>query len=303
MPGPESGIGRILVLGNAGIDICLTLPHLPRPGESLLGKASGRTVGGKGLNQAVVASRCGAAVVFCAPVGSDADAEMIGATLVQERFEHLLLSPMPFSTDFSWLLVSPDGENIVVGAGPCAAAFTEAQAVEACSTLRRQDLLLVQGNFSQEATLAALSAATSRGARTMFNAAPLWWDARPLLAKTQILVVNRGEAETLTGEADPRKAIHMLGCQGGALALVTLGREGCLSNCHGEIRHHSAVTAHATDTTGCGDTFCGVLAAMLLKHNPIDDAVALAQGAAAITATRPGAYAALPGRDEMRVTR
>jgi ribokinase len=55
----------------------------------------------------------------------------------------------------------------------------------------------------------------------------------------------------------------------------------------------------AVDTTGCGDAFCGVLAAQVTRGGSIETAIAAAQYAAAITATRPGAYAALPLRAEL----
>ncbi|MBV8191951.1 MAG: ribokinase, partial [Alphaproteobacteria bacterium] len=56
---------RVVVIGNAGLDLQLAVPRLPLAGETLIGKAaSARAPGGKGLNQAVVAARAGAAVRF-----------------------------------------------------------------------------------------------------------------------------------------------------------------------------------------------------------------------------------------------
>ncbi len=56
----------------------------------------------------------------------------------------------------------------------------------------------------------------------------------------------------------------------------------------------------AIDTTGCGDAFCGVIAAALVQGRPIETAITAAQKAAAITATRPGAFEALPLRNELQ---
>jgi ribokinase len=53
------------------------------------------------------------------------------------------------------------------------------------------------------------------------------------------------------------------------------------------------------DTTGAGDTFCGVLAALLLAGRPLAPAVGAAQRAAALAVSRPGAFAALPGAAEL----
>ena len=55
----------------------------------------------------------------------------------------------------------------------------------------------------------------------------------------------------------------------------------------------------AVDTTGCGDAFCSVMAAALARGFTLDRAIAAAQKAAALTATRPGAFAALPSRAEL----
>ena len=57
----HKGRRRVVVVGNAGLDLRLAVPRLPLPGETLIGSAGPRAPGGKGLNQAVVAARCGAA--------------------------------------------------------------------------------------------------------------------------------------------------------------------------------------------------------------------------------------------------
>jgi ribokinase len=86
---------------------------------------------------------------------------------------------------------------------------------------------------------------------------------------------------------------------GASVAIITLGAEGCLVHRGGAIEHFKATPVEAIDTTGCGDTFCGVLAAALAGGHAFEKAVVLAQKAAAVTATRPGAFAALPSRAEL----
>ena len=86
--------GRVVVIGNAGLDLALSVPRLPLPGETLIGSGATRAPGGKGLNQAVVAARCGADVRFCAPLGNDkAEADEVagakaGITANQGLFGH-----------------------------------------------------------------------------------------------------------------------------------------------------------------------------------------------------------------------
>jgi ribokinase len=286
-------MNRVLVLGNAGFDLGVRLPRLPAPGETLLGvEEGGRAPGGKGLNQAVAAVRAGAAVHLLAPLGHDAAAEEVAAALAEEGFAGLDLPRLPHMTDFSVLMVLPGGENSITGAGPCAAALPVARAAAFGASARAGDLLLVQGNLSFEATVAALEAAQS--ARTLLNPAPLWWDPAPLLPRCRIVVVNQGEAETISGEADPARAAAWLRAAGVELAIVTLGAAGCLAVDDAGLRRWPAEPVQAMNTTGCGDTFCGVLAAGLAAGMTTDAAIMRAQRAAAITASRPGAYAALP---------
>lgn len=297
MSGPPHPPPRVLVLGNAGLDLRILLPRLPVPGETLLGADATRAPGGKGLNQAVCAARAGAAVVFCAPLGQDAQGDEVALALAAEGFAGLVLPRMPHPTDFSLLMVLPDGENSITGAGPCAAALAPRDAGAFAAGAEPGDLLLLQGNLSVAATAAALRAAAGRGARTMLNTAPLWWDPAPLLPLCHVVVANAGEARAITGKADPGRAAAHLGHAGVALAIVTLGAEGCLTRHDGIERHWPAPAVRAVDTTGCGDTVCGVLAATLGRG--LDVAVPRAQAAAALAATRPGAYAALPARHEI----
>src|SRR2546423_14252761 len=54
------------------MDLVVTVPRLPRPGETVLGERLGRYPGGKGANQAVAAARLGGQVAMVGRVGADA---------------------------------------------------------------------------------------------------------------------------------------------------------------------------------------------------------------------------------------
>lgn len=47
----------LLVLGSINMDLVCTAPHLPRPGETLIGESFRTVLGGKGANQAVACAR------------------------------------------------------------------------------------------------------------------------------------------------------------------------------------------------------------------------------------------------------
>jgi ribokinase len=280
-----AGVRRVFVIGNAGFDLRLAVPHLPRPGETLIGSGGARAPGGKGLNQAVAAARCGARVRFCAPLGNDeAEAREIERYLSREGFDELILPRLPHPTDFSLLMVLPNGENSIVSTSACSLALTFAHAEPALRDIGGGDVVLLQGNLSLEVTAAILAAARARTALTIFNPAPFWPGAERLVSACGLVVANRLEAEALGASIDDAGA-----------AIVTLGADGCRF----DRRLFPAEAVTAIDTTGCGDTFCGVLAAALARGMSIDAAIGAAQKAAALTATRPGAFEALPSRAEL----
>lgn len=289
-------MSNVFVLGNAGVDLSLTLAHLVLPGETTVASDGVRAPGGKGLNQAVVAARAGARVKFCAPVGDDAEAAFVAQCLAAEPFAELRLIPKPGPTDISVVMVAGDGENSIVSLCKCADMLSEHEAADFASETSPADWLLLQGNLTEAVTLAAMQAA--RG-RVMLNAAPLRWPVAPMLALCAVLVVNRGEAESITGLADPDAAAMKLCAQGCAMAIVTVGANGCIWANAKERGSLPAIAVHPLDTTGAGDTFCGVLVAHLASGMHVRDAVTVAQQAAALSVTRLGAYAALPTEAEL----
>lgn len=279
-------MNRVVVIGNAGLDLRLAVPRLPLPGETLIGAEAARALGGKGLNQAVVAARCGVSVRFCAPLGDDApQADAVERGLTGEGFDRLLLPRLAHPTDFSLLMVLPSGENSIVSTSACSLALTVADAEPALQEIGPGDVVLLQGNLALDVTGAILAAAQRAGATTVFNPAPFWPGAEKLAAQCSLVIANRVEAKALGAALD------------GVASIVTVGADGCLF----EGRTFAAEKVAAADTTGCGDAFCGVMAAALARDIPIERAIGLAQKAAALTATRPGAFEALPSCEELAV--
>jgi ribokinase len=284
---------RVLVLGNAGVDLSLSVPRLPVPGETLVAAGGGRAPGGKGLNQAVVAARAGALVAFAAPVGDDAEAGFVEAALREERFDELRLIRLAAPTDLSVLMVAPDGENSIVTLGLCAATLPAATAAAFAGSAELGDLLVMQGNLSAAASEDAAQAAVARGARLMVNAAPLLWPQAALLGMASVFVVNAVEAEGITGLSGDA-GVAALHARGADLAIVTLGAAGCVAADGAGVRRYPGHPAQAVDSSGAGDAFCGMLAAMLGLGAAVDAAIDAAQAAASLSVGRPGAFAALP---------
>ncbi len=282
----------LFVLGNASIDVTLNVPQLPRPGETLMAHGIVRAPGGKGLNQAVVAARAGTPVRFCAPLGREAEAHFIRTLLADEPGLDTRWIDTDLPSDLSTLIVAAGGDNCIVSTGDCAPAITPAIAAAFAADMGPQDWLLVQGNLGEAATRAAVS----RAPHVIFNTAPIRWRARALCQSCTIVVANAGEATELTGLDDLAAAASALG---GATGIVTCGGVGCIVATADGIASLPAPSVRVVDTTGAGDTFCGVLAAARAQGISLLEAVAWAQRAAALSVTRAGCFAALPTAAEL----
>lgn len=55
----KNDLKNIVVLGSSNTDMVVRSPHLPKPGETVLGGEFMMNNGGKGANQAVAAARLG----------------------------------------------------------------------------------------------------------------------------------------------------------------------------------------------------------------------------------------------------
>jgi ribokinase len=283
-------MSRIFVLGNASIDTTLRVPRLPHPGETLMAAGIRRAPGGKGLNQAVAAARAGAEVHFCAALGAEPEAEIVRAALAAEPLIGIHLIDVGQPSDLSSLMVAPNGENCIVSTGACCDALPLEAARAFLAPLRPDDILLVQGNLTEQVTAWAVA----RSDRAMVNTAPIRWDLRPVLSRAWLAIANRVEAQEIAGTDDPAGL-------GAATGIVTLGAEGCrVAGPEGRF-DRPAPKVTAVDTTGAGDVFCGVLAAGLVQGLPLRHAIDAAQQAAALSVARPGCFAAIPAVRELRL--
>jgi ribokinase len=289
----------VVVIGNATVDLSYEVPRLPAPGETVLAAAKLVDAGGKGLNQAIVARRAGAEVVYCAPLGRDAQAEVILARLRREGLpvEHLRRVAAP--TDESLIFVAAGGANSIVSTAAAAHSLDEAATALVLDRLGPDDLLLMQGNLTRPTTAFCLERARRAGARTLLNPAPIAFDYAGLWPAVELAVVNEVESEILTGLADPAAAAKALRRLGVGAVITTLGPEGArLLGGDGE-RSVPAPEVEAVDTTGAGDVFCGVLAAAIDARLGLEAALRWAVAAASLSVTRRGTASSFPSREEL----
>ncbi|BDP41719.1 ribokinase [Deinococcus aetherius] len=288
----------VLVVGSVNADLTVRAERIPAPGETVLGGDATVSPGGKGANQAVAAALAGARVALCGAVGGDAfrEAALRGLTRAGVGLDHLHTLDAP--TGLALITVSPEGENAITVASGANAHVMSAHLPEGWEGFTH---LLLQGELPPEVTCEAARRAHAAGLTVVLNAAPAREPDPDLLAHTDHLIVNEHELAALAGGGgDVEEAARSLLELGPQAVTVTLGAEGSLTVTPEAPHRLPAYPVPPVDTTGAGDTFCGVLVAWLSSGRPLPEALSAATVAAALACTRPGAQDAMPDLAEIR---
>jgi ribokinase len=306
---------QIVVVGSFVQDLTWRCAEFPRPGQTVVGPFA-TAPGGKGSNQAVAASRAGAATCFVGAVGCDAFGAAARKFYRAEGIAARFAEKPGHATGTAGIIVSATGENeIVVAIG---ANLALARSDIDAGLIRGARVLVTQLESNLAATAFALRTARRAGVTTVLNAAP-WrpdFDAA-LLADVDVLIPNESEFAALasllpaTAGAKPFTEAALLAldpadlhglCRriGVPAVIVTLGARGCFIS---QARGFTRLPAHAVraiDTTGAGDAFVGGFAAGLVKNGgDILDAARFGNAVAALSVTRFGTACSMPQAREI----
>ena len=283
----------VVVVGSLNLDLVASTNRLPGPGETVLGSAFAEHAGGKGLNQAVAASRAGATVSLIGAVGDDEAGHRLRAVATDDGIDvNGLATSATAGTGRALITVDEHAENsIVVIPGANAHVGIDGD-IEVPATR----VVLAQLEIPVEAVTRAMRTAQAAGARTILNPAPAQVLPDDLLAACDIVVPNEHELDLIGG-------LRSLHDRGVAAVVVTRGAAGVTvsQSANGAITEWTvaAVPVTPVDTTGAGDAFCGALAARLAAGDDLRAAVEFAAAAGALATTKHGAVPSLPHVDQI----
>ncbi|NQW31515.1 MAG: ribokinase [Actinomycetales bacterium] len=300
----------VVVVGSLNTDFVLTLDAFPAAGESVLGKTFEQAPGGKGLNQAVAASRLGAQVAMIGAVGGDQFGPGLIQTLADEGIDSLVSQIPDTSTGMAIIEVEGSGENriiVVSGANNFLSEDSVETSLREIAGERRIGVVLTQGEVPVQATERALRVAKELGAITILNPAPVRDFPPSVFPLVDYLVPNELEAQglcTLEGNAcksmlDFVEVATSIVDLGVGSVIITRGEKGAVWSTATASGQAAAFRIVPVDTVAAGDAFCGGLAAALNEGQPLNEALRWASAAGALTATRVGAITSLPRRSEV----
>jgi ribokinase len=296
----------IVVVGSLNLDVSVQATRIPRPGETV--RAAGLSIGpgGKGLNQAIAASRLGARVHMVGQLGDDRFAEVPEAALRDAGVDASYVRRLPGQHTGTALIVVDEtsGENAIAVAAGANRALSPQHVQDAVAAFRGSGVLMVQLELPLETVETALDLAKENALVTLLDPAPARELPDTVLRKIDVLTPNETEAEFLTGirVRDPESAAEA----GARLrertlsdVLVTLGAAGCVWVWSTGFEHIPSPRVEAVDTTAAGDAFNAGLAVGLARGEPIARALRTAVRAGAAATLRSGAAAAMPTAEDL----
>ncbi len=289
---------HILNFGSLNIDHVYHVEHFVQPGETLPCSNYQRFAGGKGFNQSIALARAGLRVTHAGQIGSDGTwlRKMLAAEGVDVR---VLQMTSDAPTGHAIIQVTTSGENSILINGGANQTLDESFVKRAFDAIEDVDMVVLQNETS--AVRHVLSIAQQRGLPVVFNPAPMTQGVTKLpLGTLGMLIVNEVEAGGLVGAGDPETLCRRLAERfPTTLCVLTAGKRGAWAVRGSERWDDPARPIEAVDTTAAGDTFIGFFLAELLNSESMENALGIANRAAAVSVTRPGAADSIPTRKEV----
>ncbi len=296
---------KVLVVGSSNTDMVIKTQNFPAPGETILGGRFLMNAGGKGANQAVAAARLGGLVTFVGKIGDDIFGKQAVQQLEDEGINVDFVAVDPENpSGVALITVDRKGENSIVVAPGSNGTLSPEDFNKAMAVLSDSEFVLMQLEIPIPTVEYIANLAAQKQKKVILNPAPAAQLSDELLKNLYIITPNETEAELLTGikvtnEQSALKAATFLHDKGIEIVIITMGSAGAFLLANGKPEIIPAPKVEAVDTTAAGDTFNGALVVALSEGKTIQESIAFANKAAAISVTRIGAQSSVPFRKEI----
>lgn len=293
---------EIVVVGSTMIDMIAYTKKVPDAGETVIGDSFSLGFGGKGANQAVMASRMGAKVFMVNTLGDDVFGDTTLKNFQEQGIDTTFVARASGASGVAPIWVEPNGTNRIICVPGANNSMTVQQAENAITALSNAKVVIGQLEIPQAVTIAAFRKAREFGITTILNPAPFAPLSDELVAMSDWIIPNETEFAGLNPEGNLPESdeeilqvAKALGCR----FVVTLGEKGAAytNQDHSTVVRVSAPKVNAIDTTGAGDSFVGSFAFGLASGFEIEKAVKLGCACASDSVTKLGTQSSYPSKE------
>jgi sugar/nucleoside kinase (ribokinase family) len=154
-------------------------------------------------------------------------------------------------------------------------------------------------DVDEEAAIAAARIGRRAGAYVTTDIDRITPRTRELIELATHAILAEHVPAQLTGIADLEASLRHMRRTCDAVLCVTLGASGAAALDGDAFQRQPAFEVLTIDSTGAGDVFRGGFIYALIQGQPIDQALRIANAAAAVSCTRLGALNGVPTREEL----
>lgn len=297
----------VLVLSDLIADISMRLPEFPVKARDIH-RLSYMEVGpGGACNVAIMAARLGLPVGCLGEVGDDGFGLVVREGLRRERIDVANLQvTVGARTPVAGVVVDKAGEPGYLGyAGSLqirswpdnwTAAVQNAQALfaDGWAEYKETPNLILRGfEIARQARVTVLFD-PGPGNPDVDNG---WME--DAIALSEVVMLNRSEAQRLVGDLDDHGLIHALQALGPRWVLLKRGAEGLLLARETVIAESTGLSVEVRDATGAGDSVAGAMIYGVLDKLPLDKLAVLANATGAAKVTKLGTGHNMPSLAEV----
>lgn len=290
--------GNLTIVGSNMIDLTSFLKRFPKKGETVFGRDFQQGFGGKGSNQAVIASLLGANVSMVTAVGDDVYGENWLRHYKKENINIDFVKIIENSNSGTAAIwVEEDGDNRIVITPGANEDLSVALVKEAFATLPQPNVVLSQLENPQESVMEGFKRGREMGAVTLLNPAPADTLIHGMLEYTDWLLPNETEFALLAQEMHDLPLDHLFfaikefATRTNTNMVVTAGEKGALlyrPKLDKEVQQIHTTQVDVKDSTGAGDAFCGTFAYGLSVGLEPETAIKLANAVASDSVQKLG---------------
>jgi len=297
----------IVVVGSINSDMVVSAPHIPRPGQTILGDGFAVYPGGKGANQAVAVAKLGHSCSMIGKLGRDRLNADLRSHLVGAGVDTAAVGEADGPSGVALITTGAAGENSIVVVPGANARLSSSDLDANLSLICRAAIILVQLEIPLETVVHLAEIASESSVPVMLDPAPAQPLPAELLRRVAWITPNLTETGVLLGSDsrvdDPENAQSMaeaLLARGPRGVVLKLGGHGAyLATSDGIRARVPAFKVTPVDTTAAGDAFNGGFAAGLARGMEPVAAAKFASAVAAISVTRKGAQPSMPTLQEV----
>ncbi len=299
-------MNKVAVFGSLNMDILVEVDKFPNPGQTVMAKSIDYRAGGKGINQAAAAAEVGASTILIGTVGEDTFGQQLIAQIdkIPSLDGSRVINSKKAPTGIASIYTNGEENEIAVVSG--ANELTNQKIAEENEFIFKEaDVIITQFEVPENGVKEALKAGKFNDVITILNPAPYRSFDKDLLKAVSIITPNESEFEDMVkdfnikGDTIEKQILEWQSQFPDTKLIVTRGKDG-LSYVEGKnVVTLEAIKVKSVDTTGSGDTFTGVLGALLSQGMPYEEAIYKASVAAGLSTQHKGALGSAPKMEDI----